>query len=140
MAYTVLKIRYNLDDEIPPIGQRWYSHFLQRHPTLETRFSRALDNFRAVAITPQLVRSWLNLFKMTLERYSITLYNVWNMDETDIAMGLIGRSKVVISRTTAERYMRQPGNRNWVSILETIGGTGRALAPFFIFQGVLSTI
>ncbi len=57
------------------------------------------------------------------------------MDETGIAMGLIDRSMVVVPRAAADRYLQQPRNRNWVSILETISGTGLVLPPFSIFKG-----
>ncbi len=70
-----------------------------------------------------------------MEHYSITLDNVPNMDETGIMMGVLGRNLVVISRSMALQYMKQPGNKNWISVLGTISATGRVLPPFIIFKG-----
>ena len=57
------------------------------------------------------------------------------MDETGIAMGVIGCSLIVVPHGTADQYLQQPGNQNWVSILETINGINKAFPPFLIFKG-----
>ena len=57
------------------------------------------------------------------------------MDETGIAMGVLGRSMVVVPRTAAQQYIQMLGNKNWASILETINGTGNSIHPFLIFKG-----
>ena len=56
------------------------------------------------------------------------------MDETGIAMGVLGQSMVVVPHTAAQRYMQMPGNKNWVSILETINGADISIDPFLIFK------
>ena len=61
--------------------------------------------------------------------------DIYNFDETGFAMGLIATAKVV---TRAEYYGRrsllQPGNREWVTSIETINATGFALPPCLIFK------
>ena len=70
-----------------------------------------------------------------MEDNQITLDNVYNMDETEIQMGTLGQSTIVILRRDASNYMRQPGNTNWVSNVETVNALGRTIAPFLIFKG-----
>ena len=81
-----------------------------------------------------MVRTWMTLFQQTQNQYNITLNNTYNMDETGIAKGVLGQSLVVVPQTTATQYMRQPGNKSWVSILGTISGNGEALPPFLVFK------
>ncbi len=111
-----------------------YQDFLQWHPEFKTQFSRALDHARFVAITKPVVESWLNLWQSTIAKYSITQEHIYNMNKTGIMMGVLGRSLVVIPRHRALRYMRQPGNKNWVSIPKTINGNNQALDPMIIFK------
>lgn len=62
--------------------------------------------------------------------------DVYNVDETGFAMGLIATAKVV---TRAEYYgwraVLQPGNREWVTIIESISADGHALPPTVVFKG-----
>ena len=134
MAATILAARQPPSTKLS-VGVRWYQGFLHRHSTLVSKFSRALDHARSVAITKPLIKSWLELFSSTIRQYKITAENTYNMDETGIAMGVLGRSMVVVPRTAAQRYMQMPGNKNWVSILKTINDTGNSIDPFLIFKG-----
>ena len=70
--------------------------FFHRHSTLVSKFSRALDHARSVAITKPLIKSWLDMFSSTIQQYKITAENTHNMDEIGIAMGILGRSMVVV--------------------------------------------
>ena len=118
------------------VGKRWYLQFLKRQPSLTIKFSRQLNQTRSVTFTKSMLHSWFDLFRQTCERYSITLDQIWNMDETGLQMGVVGRSMVVVPRADGKRWMQQPGNTNWVSVLETIRGLGRVIEPFLVFKGV----
>ena len=47
---------------------------------------------------------------------------------------MIQRSHVLISVTDREAFLRQDGNREWISVIECISGTGQALLSFIIFK------
>ena len=57
------------------------------------------------------------------------------MDEKGIAMGLGDKVKVLIPRSEAQAFITEPGNCDWVSIIESISGSQYRLPPYFIFQG-----
>jgi hypothetical protein len=44
------------------------------------------------------------------------------MDEKGIAMGLGDKVKVLIPQSEAQAFITEPGNRDWVSIIECILG------------------
>lgn len=52
------------------------------------------------------------------------------MDKNGYMMGIAGSSKVVFSK-----YQKQAGNREWVSLIEAIGTSGRLLPLFVILKG-----
>ncbi|EYE93516.1 uncharacterized protein EURHEDRAFT_379221 [Aspergillus ruber CBS 135680] len=61
---------------------------------------------------------------------------IYHFDETGFAMGLTATARVI---TRAEYYGRQPilqpGNREWVTLIEAINATGWALPSYLIFKG-----
>ena len=58
------------------------------------------------------------------------------MDEKGFMMGVAGSAKVVISKHEKQAFSAQSGNREWVSLIEAIGTTGRSLPLFVIFKRV----
>jgi hypothetical protein len=46
------------------------------------------------------------------------------MDEKGIAMGLIDSVKVIVSKEEMSKYMVQPGNREWASLIECVSEDG----------------
>jgi hypothetical protein len=51
-------------------------------------------------------------------------------------MGVIGTARVVTSSEARNRPKKsQPGNREWVSIIQGISSYGWPLPPFIIFKG-----
>ena len=57
------------------------------------------------------------------------------MDEKGFMKGISDNVKVIISRNDKEAFTIQPGNRDWVSIVECISITNYVLPPFVIFPG-----
>ena len=57
------------------------------------------------------------------------------MDEKGIAMGVGDKVKVLVPRLEAQAFIAEPGNRDWVSIIECISGGQYRLPPYLIFQG-----
>ena len=83
-----------------------------------------------------IIQQWFNLVQETIIQYGIASEDIYNFDETGFAMGLTATARVI---THAEYYGRrsilQPGNREWVTSIETINATGWALPPYLIFKG-----
>src|SRR5205814_1182546 len=64
--------------------------------------------------------------------------DIYNFDETGFEMGVVSTAKVVTGTDRAGRPKTvQPGNREWVTIIETINSQGDALPPLVIFEAVM---
>jgi DDE superfamily endonuclease/helix-turn-helix, Psq domain len=121
--------------DFEPLGQNWHDRFLVRHPDLKKLRSRAMDQSRKDATDYETARQWFELFQTIRLLYDIDDVDIYNMDEKGCMKGVGENVKVLVSRSDAEAFSAQPGNREWVSIIECIGGTGYTLPPFIIFEG-----
>ncbi|KID81934.1 transposase [Metarhizium guizhouense ARSEF 977] len=124
------------DRDAAPVGPRWASNFVKRHKELSTRFTRRYDYQRALCEDPNIISSWFQLVRNTVAKYGIEDSDFYNFDETGFMMGMISTTMVV---TSSERRgkptLAQPGNREWVSVVQGINSQGWAIPPFIIVAG-----
>ena len=132
-AKIVLEQRVGSDCKI---GINWPQRYINRRPGLKSRYSRSYDNQRARCEDPALVGAWFRLVQNTIAKYGILNDDIYNFDETGFAMGLASTSRVV---TASDRRGRppqlQPGDREWVTAIESINAVGWSLPPMVIFKG-----
>jgi DDE superfamily endonuclease/Tc5 transposase DNA-binding domain/helix-turn-helix, Psq domain len=116
------------------ISKNWVQSFLKRHRELATRLTRRFHYQRAQCEDPRIINEWFDRIRATIEEYGIEEDDVWNFDESGYALGLIGTAKVVTRRDRKGRPpLLQPGNREWVSTIETANARGLSLPPLIIF-------
>jgi hypothetical protein len=119
-----------------PIGKNWAQRFVARTEELKMAFSRAKDRQRVLQEDPEVISSWFKLVQDTTSQYGVHPDDIHNFDETGFQMGVIGSMKVV---TGSERRTRpnliQPGDREWVTIIQGICAAGYAIPPFIIYKG-----
>lgn len=73
----------------------------------------------------------------TKAKYGITDTDSYNFDETGFQMGVISSQVVVIGSKRRNRPKAiQPGNREWVTVIQAINAIGWAIPPFIIFKAV----
>ena len=118
------------------VGRDWPRNFVKRTPSLTTRFNRPYDRQRALCEDPEVISPWFDLVARTKATYGICDEDTYNFDETGFMMGKISAQLVV---TGSERRGRskaiQPGNREWVTVIQGINAAGWAIPPFIIFAG-----
>jgi hypothetical protein len=119
-----------------PVGKNWAERFVSRTEELKMAFNRAKDRQRIQQEDPEVINAWFKLVRETIEKYGVHSDDIHNFDETGFQMGVIGSMKVV---TGAERRTRptltQPGNREWVTVIQSICAAGYATPPFIIYKG-----
>jgi hypothetical protein len=119
-----------------PVGKHWAERFVTRSAELKMAFNRAKDRQRILQEDPEIISAWFTLVEDTKAKYGVHDDDVHNFDETGFQMGVIGSMKVV---TGAERRVRpelvQPGDREWVTEIQSICAAGYAIPPFIIYKG-----
>jgi hypothetical protein len=119
-----------------PVGKNWTTNFIKRRTELKTKFNRKYDYKRAQCEDPIIIRGWFKLVQNTIANYGIVEGDIYNFDEAGFLMGVIATAKVVTSSESRNRpKAAQPGNREWVSIIQGISSYGWAIPPFIIFKG-----
>jgi len=131
MANHILKM--NNDQDL--VGKAWILQFIQRNPRVASVIGKKIEASRAEAATVQQIRAFLELFKRTQARLNIQQEDIYNMDETGIALGVCTNTRVIASSSKKKTYVKSPENREWVSIIESISATGRKLRCVVIFKG-----
>lgn len=131
MAARLLK----MNGDTQPLGQGWLRSFQERNPSVASILGRKIDASRANAATPQQIQAFLDLFEETRKRLNIQHEDIWNMDETGLALGVCENSQVFASSKKKKTYVKTPENREWVSVVETISATGKKLRCLVIFKG-----
>jgi hypothetical protein len=119
-----------------PVGKNWATNFINRRPEIKSKFNRKYDYRRAKCEDPIIINEWFNLVRNTITKYGITEHDIYNFDEAGFQMGVITTAKVVTSAEARSRPNTiQPGNREWVSIIQGINSQGWPIPPFIIFAG-----
>lgn len=121
-----------------PIGSSWVTRFVNRHDTIKSKYNRKYDYQRAKCEDPELIQAWFQRVQQTIAEYGILKEDTYNFDETGFQMGVITTAKVVTGSDRAGRPRTiQPGNREWVTVIETIGACGSLIPPLVIFEAVM---
>ncbi|KAI1663696.1 transposase [Pyrenophora tritici-repentis] len=120
-----------------PVGKHWAERLVVRTPELKMAFNRAKDRQRILQEDPEIIGAWFTLVEETKAKYGIHDEDIYNFDETGFQMGVIGSMKKVV--TGSERRARpalvQPGDREWVTVIQSICAAGYAIPPFIIYKG-----
>ncbi|KAG9186421.1 hypothetical protein G6011_02977 [Alternaria panax] len=119
-----------------PTGKNWVDNFIKRTPELRTRWSRPYDHQRAVCEDPATIRPWFTLVQNMKAKHGIADEDTWNFDEFGFMMGKITSQLVVTgSEKPGKQKKLQPGDREWVTLVQGVSATGRVIPPFLIFAG-----
>ncbi len=118
------------------IGLNWPNRFINRNPTLRSQYTRSYDYQRAKCEDPVLIEGWFRLVRNTIAKYGIIDDDIYNFDETGFAMGLASSARVVTSCNRRRKPLQlQPGDREWVTVIEAISAKGWTTPPMIIVKG-----
>ena len=122
------------------VGKYWGERFMQRHE-LHSIISRQLDCQRAWNNNPVIIRDWFKFFQRVRDKYSIKHSKfMHNFNKKGVMLGQAASAQVIVDGKTSRersknRTVIQPGTRELVSIIETIGANSSYLPPFIIWKG-----
>jgi hypothetical protein len=118
------------------VGRNWVERFISRQPQIKSQLSRPRDYRRILCSDPSIIEPWFSLVANVKAKYGILDEDTYNFDETGFQIGVGGSVKVV---TAAEIRLnpigRQPGDREWITLIAAVGAGGWLVPPFFIFKG-----
>ena len=87
---------------------------------------------------PEKIEGRFRLVQNTVAKYGVLAEDIFNFNETGFQMGVISTSKVVTrSERRGRAKTKQPGNREWVTLVHAINACGWILPAFVIFEAEL---
>jgi hypothetical protein len=120
------------------VGKNWVYKFVGRTPDLKSKYNRKYDYQRALCEDPALIRAWFQRVRQIVAEYGILDEDIYNFDETSFQIGVIATAKVVTGADRAGKPRSiQPGNREWVTVIEAINGSGLAIPPLIILEAII---
>jgi hypothetical protein len=119
-----------------PVGKNWVDNFIKRTPELQKRWTRPYDRQRAACEDPAILQPWFTLVQNVKAKYGIVDEDMYNFDESGFLMGKISSQLVVTGLEKPGKVKKlQPGNREWATLVQGVGATGKRIPPFLIFAG-----
>lgn len=117
------------------IGINWTRRFLKRNPTIRSKVGKAINYLRVETPTRDALQTFFELFASTIKRLQVRSRNIWNFDETGVAMGICSNQIVLGTSSTRRSYSKSPQNREWATILEACSAAGKTIDPVILFKG-----
>ena len=118
------------------VSVTWPKRFCKRHPDLKMKKTTGLEKAHAKALNRHAVNGFFDMLTEVIEKYGILPENLYNMDEKGLQLGIGARATAMINRDQKTAYSVEDGNRELVTVIETICADGSILHPSVIFQGV----
>ena len=115
------------------IEDHWLTRFFNRHPAIAAWFAAHTNQERDAGTEPASSKSFFDRLGEVRSRHHILAGDSWNTDEKGYALGVAKKAKVVCRRNRKIPPICQPGNREWVTLMEAISALGQCIPGFFIY-------
>jgi hypothetical protein len=119
-----------------PLSEHWARHFRTRHPDLQSRWASGLECCRAKALNRPQVTEYFNILIELITKYNIIPSNIYNMDEKGVQLGIGKRTLVLVDRDQKTIQHLENGDRELVTIIETVCADGSSVPPSVIFKAL----
>lgn len=117
-----------------PLGQNWTPRFLLRHRDIKVQKAATLEANRAQALNTSKIDEFYDVLKDLTTKYHIPPENMYNADEKGALMGIGKPVAALFDRSQQTLKHVVDGNRELVTIIETVCADGTALLPSVIFK------
>jgi hypothetical protein len=95
-----------------------------------------LEKARAKAMNRHAVNGFFNMLSEVINEYNILPETLYNINEKGLQLGICAKTTAMIDQDQRIAYSIENGNRELVTVIETICADGSILYPSVIFQGV----
>lgn len=133
--YALEMIQVN-NPKITKLGKNWVPRYLDKHrDRITMKWGAALSTSRACAVNAPNKEGYYNNLILIDKTFNVKRGNKYGMDETGIMMGKGQTQRVVAAVGTKHQHMQCDGNRENITVFETICADGTFLKPLVIFKG-----
>ena len=118
------------------VGKNWTDHFVEKHSdAIKMSWSRPLETKRGRAVNPFTKNAFYELLGDMVKKYDITEDRTWGVDEIGL-QGSMGMPESVMGACKlGPQYQQWDGDRENITVLETICADGTSIPLVVIFKG-----
>ena len=117
------------------VKESWPKQFCKHHPDLKMKKTTGLEKACVKALNQFSVDEFFSMLAEVMKEFHILPGNIYNMDEKGIQLGIGARISDMIDHDQQTLFLIEDGNRELVTVIETICADGSVLHPSVIFQG-----
>jgi len=117
-----------------PFGKNWLERFKVRNPEIQSIWTRQIERARFSGANFEVVSCWFDAVTTIRVQYQYASNRVFNMDEVGSAVGTSQTSRVLVNALELSRWKSVPGRQEWVTTIECVSASSRALPPLLIFK------
>ena len=133
--------------KIAPLGKNWIDKFKSRHPEVRSAWTKSIHNVRVDGCQPHLLQTWFAELEAIMSRNRYETKNIYNMDETGYGIGGSQSKQVLVvvdkrdvghtglQEASGKALRKAKGRADWMTAIECVSASGRALPPLMIFKG-----
>jgi len=138
LAYEIRVNRLKLSTSTspPPFpGIHFVDRLRRRYPTIRSAYTRTIETGRVVGTDYRVIASYFDALSNLYLENSYLPDNIYNFDESGFSLGTSISTKVLTSAKKRTSRKKIPGRQEWVTTIEAISATGRALPPLLVYTG-----
>jgi len=120
----------------PPLpGKRWIDKLRSRYPELKGAYTRQLESARIVGSSYTIIAAYFDALSTLFLENSYLPDDIHNFDESGFAIGTSISTRVLTNTKQKRPRKVVPGRQEWITAIECISATGKALPPLVIYKG-----
>ena len=118
------------------VGINWTDCFVEKHSeAIKMSWSQPLETKRGRAVNPFTKEAFYELLGDTVRKYDITEDRTWGVDEIGIQGSMGMPERVMVAQKLGPQYQQRDGDRENITVLETICADGTTIPPAVIYKG-----
>lgn len=114
----------------------WHLNFFKRNGHMQSKLSRPFAKARVMQENADVYIEFFERYLMLVEKWKIQSKDTYDMDESGCSIGLHQKSRVIVPAEEADAIAiaATDGNREWVTLFETICASGSDLTGKTFFK------
>ena len=140
LAYEIRLSRPKLSNSttLPPPsfpGKHFVDRLRRRYPTIKGAYTRQLETGRVVGTSYSVIASYFDALTTLFLENAYLPDDIYNFDESGFSIGTSISTRVLTNTNKKRPRKVVPGRQEWITAIESISATGRALPPLLIYTG-----